>query len=64
MSRRDDDLSLAEDPLTVCHLPKHKDERWEDIIAEDRDYVEWLVYRTDWLDEATYNYVLDLLESL
>lgn len=29
--------------LEVCPFQKHEGEKWEDVVAEDRRYVEWLV---------------------
>jgi len=48
----------------VCPMPKHKDELWEDVVEEDRPYVEWLVSGDGpELDEKLYDYLMELLEG-
>jgi hypothetical protein len=52
-----------QDPL-VCFFPKHKGKLWTDIIQDDPEYIEWLVWSYDGeIDEETYDLLVDLLEN-
>ncbi len=55
---------IERDP-EICHFPKHKGERWEDVVIEARPYVEWIVGidGPDTLDEEAYDHVIDMLEE-
>ena len=48
--------------LKVCYFLKHEGSLWEDVIEEDREYVEFLVNSYD-LKEDLYDYLMDLLEE-
>lgn len=50
--------------LTRCPFPKHRGELWEDVVAEHRRYVEWLVSGDGpEIDEELYDRLIDLLEN-
>lgn len=51
-------------PLTHCPFPKHRGERWEDVLEDDRRYLEWLVsHEGPDLGEELYETLMDLLEE-
>lgn len=48
----------------ICNFPKHKGEKWSDIVKEDREYVEWILYEANFdLDFVLVEYLEDLLEE-
>lgn len=48
----------------VCFFPKHKGKLWVDVIAEDREYVEWVVGGSGpQIKDNLYDYLMDLLEG-
>lgn len=52
------DLDLA------CRMQKHNGKLWEDVVQEDRPYVEWLVSGDGpKLWEVLYDYLMELLEE-
>ena len=52
------------DATVVCPFPKHQGKPWEDVIDEDRNYVEWLVgYEGPELRPELYNRLMELLEE-
>lgn len=47
-----------------CHFPKHEGKLWVDVIAEDRQYVEWVVSGGGpYIEDRLYDYLMDLLEG-
>ncbi len=47
-----------------CQMPKHKGELWEDVLVEDRPYMEWLVSGDGpELGVVLYDYLMELLEG-
>ncbi len=48
--------------LTHCPFPKHKGEKWEDVICEDEDYIHWLLDIDNDLDLS--NEMVEMLETL
>ena len=51
----------------LCPFPKHKGIPWEDILEEDRPYMEWLVSGSDGpdppIDEELYELIMEHLEG-
>lgn len=55
---------MPEDALEVCPYPQHQGERWEDVVVEDRGYVEFLVSDAGpTMNEELYDFLIDLLEE-
>jgi hypothetical protein len=53
-----------EGPDPICRFPKHKGERWEDIVKDDPEYVEFILSgEGPHLDEEQYDYIMELLEE-
>lgn len=51
-------------PLTHCPFRKHRGESWEDVLEEDRRYMEWLVSgEGPDLGQELYDTLMDLLEE-
>ena len=60
-------LSERREELEICKFPKHDGEEWEDVMEEDRSYVEFLVSgesRAPDMSTALYDRLMDLLEEL
>lgn len=50
--------------FAICPFPKHEGKRWEDVIAEDRQYVEWLVSGSGPnMSVFLYEHLIELLEE-
>lgn len=61
-----EDVEAADNRHKTCHFPKHGGELWVDVVAEDRQYVEWLTsgdVTAPELDDLLYEYLMSLLEG-
>lgn len=48
----------------ICRFPKHEGKLWEDILEEDREYIDWLVSGDGpEIDSDLYDYLMELLED-
>lgn len=63
----DEDWLYADEPKVdkYCRFPKHKGKHWQEVIEEDRPYVEWLVSGEHdmTLNDDLYDYLMELLED-
>ena len=48
----------------ICGLSKHRGKLWEDLVEEDKAYLEWCIsmYGPS-LNDQTYDHIVDLLEE-
>ena len=50
--------------LETCPFPKHRGVPWEDVVEDDRRYVEWLVGgEGPEMDDELYDHLMELLEG-
>ena len=51
--------------LETCPFPKHEGRDWEDVVRDDRAYVEWLVSGEPDFEmwDDMYDFLIELLEE-
>lgn len=50
--------------LGFCPFPKYEGDPWEEVVAQDRDYVLWLVGpKGPEMDPILYDRLIELLED-
>lgn len=51
-------------PIEICRFPKHEGKLWEDIVEEDRPYVDWLLgVEGPNMEDGLYEYLTELMEE-
>lgn len=59
-------MTWAGDDTEVCHFRKHEGREWEDVVRDDRAYVEWLMDDEEHdfeIGAVLYDHLMDLLEN-